>query len=86
MQFDLGQWHAEFLFLYGKYKDLREFCMDKDAIYAHVTENRVVGVLNSGEYFKSSEKSELERWLEPKTEIIHGAFETFELQIPVIFS
>lgn len=86
VQFDLGQWHGEFLFLYGKYKDLREFCMDKDALYAHVTENRVVEGLNNGEHFKSSEKNELERWLEPKTEIIHEAFETFELQIPVILS
>lgn len=86
MQFDLGKWHAEFLFLYGKYKDLREFCLDKDALYAHVTENRVVEGMDNGEYFKSSDKKRLERWLEPKTEIIQSAFKTFELQIPVIFS
>ena len=86
MQFDLGQWHGELLFLYGKYKDLREFCMDKDALYAHVTENRVILGMDNGYYFKSSEKSDLERWLEPKTEIIQDAFKTFELQIPVIFS
>lgn len=86
MQFDLGKWHAEFLFLYGKYKDLREFCLDKDALYAHVTENRAVEGMDKGEYFKSSDKKQLERWLEPKTEIIQSAFETFELQIPVIYS
>lgn len=86
VHFDLGQWHAEFLFLYGKYKDLREFCLDKDALYAHVTENRVVEGMENGEYFKSSDKKRLERWLEPKTEIIQSAFKTFELQIPVIFA
>lgn len=84
--FNLGHWHGELLFLYGKYKDLREFCLDKDAVYAHVTQNRFIEGFENGKHFKTSEKAELEKWLAPKTEIIKDAFETFELQIPVIFA
>lgn len=84
--YNLGQWHGELLYLYGKYKDLREFCLDKDALYTHVTENRFVEGFNNGVHFKTSEKAELEKWLESKTDAIKGAFNTFELQIPVIFA
>lgn len=86
MQFNLGQWHGEFFSLYIKYKDLREFCLDKDALYAHVTENRVVEGINNDEYYKSSDKKQLERWINPITQNVQNSFKTFELQMPVIFS
>jgi len=86
LHFDLGRWHGEFLFLYGKYIDLREFCTDKDAIYAHVTENRIVSGIENGKAFETKDIKKLEKCLEPKAEIIESAFQTFELQMPVIFS
>ena len=86
MNFDLGKWHGEFLFLYGRYLDLRSFFTDKNAIYSHVTENKVVTGIENGEIFESNDIKKLEEWIEPKTEVIERAFETFELQIPVIFS
>jgi len=86
LHFDLGKYHAEFLFLYGRYKELRAFCLDTDALYAYVTENKYVEGIQNGEYFKSTDKLELEKWLTPKTDTIITAFDTFELQMPVIFA
>ncbi|WP_227368318.1 hypothetical protein [Halomonas sp. M20] len=86
MYFDLGKYHSELLFLYCRYKELRAFCLDTDALYAHVTENKYVEGFQNGEYFKSTDKLELEKWLTPKTDTIITAFDTFELQMPVIFA
>lgn len=84
--FDLGKRHAGFLNIYSNYLVMREFCLDKDAINAHVMQNRYVAKIENDEFVKSNDQTLLEAWLPHTTQQLDEAFNAFQQQMVVIFS